>query len=31
MFHESSEALMFSVPDTVEQAVLLKCSGVFFL
>lgn len=31
MLHESSETLMFSVPDTQVQDVLLKCYGVFFL
>lgn len=31
MLHESSETLMFSVPDTPVQHVLLKCYSGFFL
>lgn len=31
MFHESTEMLVFSVPDTLQQDVLLKCYSVFFL
>lgn len=31
MFHESTEMLVFCVPDTLQQDIVLKCYGVFFL